>query len=86
MPDLIANRDMRYATRALTAGDLFQANNRDARLLVALKRARHAPAQPTEPEPTIDELRDQAAKLGVEVSTRWGEKRLKEEIEKAARD
>lgn len=42
MPDLIAARDMRYATRALAAGDPFQANNRDARLLVALKRAKLA--------------------------------------------
>ena len=34
--------------------------------------------------PTLDELRDKAAKLGITVSTRWGDKRLLEEIAKVA--
>ncbi len=85
MPDLIATRDMRYATRALSAGEPFQANNRDARLLVALKRATLAPAdaQAEPAAPSIEELRDQAAKLGISVHVRWGEKRLQDEIAKA---
>lgn len=103
MPDLIATRDMRYATRALRAGEPFQANNQDARILIAIKKARPAedvapatPAPPAAPAPapaappapeavTIEQLRDQAARLGVTVSTRWGEKRLHEEIAKAAK-
>lgn len=41
---LIAAKSMTYATRRLAAGDLFHASPRDARLLVKLKRASHAPA------------------------------------------
>ncbi|RZM13203.1 MAG: hypothetical protein EOP67_65200, partial [Sphingomonas sp.] len=76
MPDLIATRDMRYATRALQAGDPFQASSQDARILIAIKKARPADEQAntTPTEPTIDELRDKAAKLGITVSTRWGDK------------
>lgn len=45
MPDLIATRNLRYATRALTAGEPFQASNQDARILVAIKKARPAPVE-----------------------------------------
>ncbi|MBO9589073.1 hypothetical protein [Devosia sp.] len=44
MKELIAAKSMTYATRRLSAGDLFTASNRDARILTALKRARHAEA------------------------------------------
>jgi hypothetical protein len=37
---------MTYATRRLAAGDLFTATPRDARILVALRRARHTEATP----------------------------------------
>lgn len=86
MPDLIATRDMRYATRALRAGDPFQASNQDARVLIAIKKARPADASvdPVAPAQTLDELRDKAARLGITVSTRWGDKRLLEEIAKVA--
>jgi hypothetical protein len=93
MADLIATRGMTYATRALQAGDPFQASNQDARILIAIKKARlaaetdvtapAAPAAPPHPA-TIEQLRDQAARLGITVSTRWGEKRLLEEIAKVA--
>lgn len=86
MPDLIATRDLRYATRALQAGDPFQASNQDARILIAIKKARPADAlaDPSAAAPTLDELRDKAAKLGITVSMRWGDKRLIEEIAKVA--
>lgn len=38
--DLIATKAMTYSTRRLQADDLFQANRRDARLLVAIGKAR----------------------------------------------
>jgi len=84
MPDLIATRDFRYATRALTAGDPFQASNQDARVLIAIKRATPAPAEDVNTD-ALQGLKDEAAKLGIEVGPRWGEKRLKDEIAKAAR-
>lgn len=87
MPDLIATRDMRYATRALQAGDPFQASSQDARILIAIKKARPADEHlnPAAIAPTLDGLRDRAAKLGITVSIRWGEKRLIDEIAKVAR-
>jgi len=86
MPDLIATRDLRYATRALRAGDPFQASNQHARVLIAIKKARpaDASADPSAAAPTLDELRDKAAKLGITVSMRWGDKRLIDEIAKVA--
>lgn len=45
MPSLIATRDFSYATRRLKAGDSFEVSDRDARILVAIKRAR-APREP----------------------------------------
>lgn len=39
MVKLIANRSMRYGTRSLTAGDVFDASLKDARLLIAVRRA-----------------------------------------------
>ena len=39
MVKLIANRRMRYGTRRLQAGDLFEARPKDARILVLLNRA-----------------------------------------------
>lgn len=40
MDDLIATKAFSYNTRRLVAGDLFQARRSDARLLVALKKAK----------------------------------------------
>lgn len=56
--DLIAKRSFRYGTRALTAGELFTASRRDARILKALKKAVDAPAAP---EPARDEGPDLGA-------------------------
>lgn len=84
---LTATRPMRYATRALQAGDEFEASRQDARVLTALGRARPAQAVAPQdgddaPDP-LDALRAEAEAAGVDVDKRWGEKRLRTEIAKA---
>jgi len=74
---LCARKSMNYATRALKAGDVFAAPQRDARILIAIGKADPAPVDP------MEELRKEAAALGVKVDARWGEARLRAEIEKA---
>jgi hypothetical protein len=46
MPKLTATKAMSYATRRLLPGDEFVARNRDARLLVAIDKARYSEAAP----------------------------------------
>ncbi len=60
MPDLIALKSMSYATRRLQAGDTFPASRRDARVLVAIRKAEYvtADAVPEEPEPVTDAASD----------------------------
>lgn len=50
MVKLIANRAMRYGTRSLTAGDVFDARPKDARVLTLLRRAERY----VEPEVAIE--------------------------------
>jgi hypothetical protein len=45
MTKIVANRSMRYGTRMLKAGDMFDAKPRDARLLIAIGRAKPAPTE-----------------------------------------
>ena len=65
---IIANRSMRYGTRMLQAGDTFDAKARDARLLVAIGRAKLVTeqelAKPVTP-PTPDEASKIASALGI---------------------
>lgn len=53
--DLIATRSMTYNTRRLMADDLFEARPRDARLLIAIGKARlvyaHAEASAPKADP-----------------------------------
>lgn len=42
MPALIATRRFIYGTRRLSADDSFEANNTDARILVAIGKAKYA--------------------------------------------
>ncbi len=55
--DLIASKAMTYATRRLVADDVFKASRRDARLLVAIGKAKFVdaaeqpPAKPKPPAP-----------------------------------
>lgn len=55
MPKLVATKGLRYATRRMMAGDEFVANNRDARLLVAIGKARHVrvPGSIDAPPPAV---------------------------------
>lgn len=96
---LIATRAMRYKTRRLQAGDEFEeANDVFARVLVMRKRAEYAPDKPVAkpaPEPprpappaaeednSVDDLREEAERLGIDVDGRWGKVRLQAEIARA---
>ena len=95
---LIATRPMRYRTRRLQAGEEFEeANDVFARVLVMRKRAQYAdkPAAKPAPEPprpapppaeednSLDDLREEAERLGVDVDGRWGKVRLQAEIARA---
>ena len=68
MPKLIATKGLRYATRRMMAGDEFVANNRDARLLVAIGKARHArvPGSLEAPPPTVLQKAKNAAGSAVD--------------------
>lgn len=85
MRKLIARKPFRYASRALRPGEEFEASERDARLLKAVKRAEDY----VEPEALRDEqreaLRVRAEGLGIEVDGRWGVPRLEQEIADAER-
>ena len=56
MVKLIAKRSQTYATRRLTAGDVFEASNRDARILTAIGRA----ARYVEPDAPVEPVEQQA--------------------------
>lgn len=61
MSPLIAARPLTYATRRLQAGDVFEAPERDARVLVAIRKAKRpdpvaAPADiPPAPPASVDD-------------------------------
>lgn len=97
MQKLIATRPFTYATRHLVPGDVFDARPADARLLLAIKKAR-AVRDPVRLDPPpasvtrlvqqeggedIDKLRADAEALNIAVDGRWGVKRLQAEIDKA---
>ena len=46
---LIATRPLRYNTRSLVAGDEFEATDMHARILVGIRKARHAPDKTAAP-------------------------------------
>lgn len=93
---LVALKRMTYNTRRLVAGDVFEASNKDARILVGVKRAEAAPPPspplprprpappppPPPPEPDLDQLRATARSLGIVVDNRWGARTLQAEIAK----
>lgn len=62
----------RFATVLKEAGDIsvFDAGHADE-------------PEGGEPESDVDDLRAEAAELGIKVDNRWSEKRLREEIQKA---
>ena len=89
---LIATKRLRYGTRALAAGDRFEARDRDAKLLVyAVKRAKFAKDEPAPKRGSRHarqfrksrnwkRLRASARRLGIAVDNRWGVNRLQSEI------
>lgn len=87
--DLICTKSMNYNTRRLLPGDAFTATPRDARLLIAIGKAKSrvmraevsAPPKGLAKE-DLSELRAQASALGIAVDKRWGETRLRSEIAK----
>lgn len=50
MPNLIATKPLTYATRRLLPGDEFVARNRDARVLVAIRKAKPGEGVVVEPK------------------------------------
>lgn len=97
MTRLIATKALRYNTRSMVAGDEFEATDMHARILVGIRKARHAPekvvpaksVETAEPKAIasvdhdLDRLRIEAKRLGVEVDGRWGDIRLRHEIMQA---
>ena len=95
---LVATKSMTYNTRRLLPGDVFEARERDARILIGIRKAQasssppiplRGPSQEATPveDPGADDdmeaLRSQAESLGIEVDRRWGVKRLRAEISRA---
>jgi hypothetical protein len=86
---LVAIRPFRYATRALSAGDRFEAKSDvDAQVLVYRKKAAFVrnetkPQVVTLVDTDTGRLRSQAERLGIKVDKRWGPARLAQEIEAA---
>lgn len=89
---MVAAQSFRYGTRALVAGDVFDARAGEARALEAIGRARFYPVRertqvkaPDHPinTPDIDALRDQARSVGLKVDARWKAETLAAKIEEA---
>ena len=81
MCNLIATKPLTYATRRLKAGDEFTARSvRDARILIAIRKARVAPDR-AEPAISLEELREAYRSLKQdEPDKRWGVARLEREL------
>jgi len=89
---LIATRPLRYPanrrnTRAMVAGDMFEAPPFDADFLVYARKCAAFAREAVERVPLapdvddIEALRTLAERLGIEVDRRWGARRLQAEIE-----
>lgn len=78
---MIATKAMTYATRQLRAEEPFEANRSEARLLVALGRARLVEAQAEPSEHGIKALREEYLKvIGKRPFNAWDEPTLREKI------
>ncbi len=67
MVKLVSTKNHRYNTRALRAGDVFEASPRDAKILRGLKKAELAPEVAPTPPPA-PEVSPPPAEQGVERS------------------
>lgn len=91
MVDLIATKAMTYATRRLKAEDAFGAKSRDARILVAIGKARYATADavaadafPAAKPDDIKGLREAyQAKTGKRAFNGWDAEALRAKIAEA---
>jgi hypothetical protein len=90
---MIASKRLRYGTRALRAGDTFEATRQDARVLTAVGLAREARANVyaplvnvpvRKPAPVVDELETlreaYKAKTGRRPHYTWTAERIREAI------
>ena len=74
MADLIATKALKYATRRLLPDDRFTAKNeRDARILIGIGKARRAPQAPQKNEQP-DEQPDELAELRAEYTEKLGKR------------
>lgn len=92
---LEAVRSLKYGTRRMLPGDVFDATNRDARVLVALGRAQAAKAAMTPPpeppaDPAADALKaartDYEAAIGRKPFHGWDVDMLRTKIAEAQAD
>lgn len=99
MPNLVATKSMVYATRRLLPGDVFQASNMDARILLAIKKAKlervpgaiEAPPRPivvnapnAAGDDALTKLRaDYAEAVGKRAYHGWGAAELQRRIDEA---
>ena len=65
---LIATKEFRYDTRMLAPGDVFHANERDARLLVGIKKAKES-REPGEIAPPPASVAEKIAQIVGEPAT-----------------
>ena len=75
-----------YNTRQLVAGDEYDLPAEQAVLLVMDGKAQFSCLTPQAQRPkvvTLDDLREEASKLGIDVDRRWGRVRLNYEITQA---
>lgn len=83
MIPMIARRRMTYNHRMLQAGDEFDVlSDTHAEILVLRRKARRRVAVADVPAAPVS-LRDEALSLGIAVDGRWGDRRLKAEIDLA---
>ena len=85
---LIATKSLRYGTRRLMAEDGFQARSRDARLLVAIGKARYATEDAkAADDPPLDDLASLRAEYQVKVGKKpfmgWDADTLRAKIAEA---
>jgi hypothetical protein len=75
-----------YQTRQLVAGDEYDLPTEQAVLLVMDGKAQFSCLTPQSQRPkviSLDDLREEATKLGINVDRRWGKVRLQYEITQA---
>ncbi|HTN40833.1 MAG TPA: hypothetical protein VLZ84_06745 [Asticcacaulis sp.] len=74
MDNLIATKALMYNTRRLMAGDAFQAKPADAKLLIAIKKARRPEEGAEAFSPRAAPVSDDASALRAEYERKFGKK------------